>query len=199
MRINVARAITVLLACVVAMTVQLSQSYAQVQEPPMPPQQPRAPGPIVPDDDRLLMLIQTTMIALNQANATSNYTVFREMGAPGFQAANSTAKLNEIFASLRHNNIDMSAILLMQPKLLRKPTINEEGMLRVTGFFPTQPLQVNFDLAFQRVEERWLLFGISVGTSPAQPVAIEPQPAPAQTPSAPVAKPTPATPKADRQ
>jgi hypothetical protein len=150
----------------------------------------------VPDDDRLLVLIQTTLIALNQANATSNYTVFREIGAPGFQAGNSTAKLSEIFANLRNSNIDMSAILLLQPKLLRKPTIDAEGMLRITGVFPTHPFQVNFDLAFQSVEEQWRLFAISVGTSPAQPVRIEPQPAPAQTPNAspPIAKQAPSVP-----
>jgi len=207
-RIAVALVITALLAGVVAVTVQRSQAYAQMQrepqqqvaQPPPPPQRASAPGLVVPDDDRLLVLIQTTLIALNQANATSNYTVFREIGAPGFQAANSTAKLTEIFENLRHKNIDMSAILLLQPKLLRKPTIGADGMLRVTGFFPTQPLQVNFDLAFQPVEAQWRLFGISVGTSPAQPVAIEPQPLPTQTPnpSPPAAVQPPAASGADR-
>ena len=188
----IALVITALLACVVVLTAQRTQLYAQVQldpqqqvaqqaEVPKPPQQgPAAPGPVMPNDDTLLILIRTTLIALNQANATSNYTVFREIGAPGFQSANSTAKLTEIFAKLRHGNIDMSAILSIQPKLLRKPTIDASSMLRVTGFFPTQPLQVNFDLAFQSVGAQWQLFGISVGTSPAQPLVIEPQPHPSR-------------------
>jgi hypothetical protein len=201
MRIYVARVITALL---VALTVNRSQPYAQVQQNPpkqmaqqvQRPTPPRPPAPDLPDDNSLLVLIQTTLIALNQANATGNYTVFREIGAPGFQSANSTAKLTEIFANLRHSNIDMSAILLIQPKLLRKPTINEDGMLRVTGFFPMQPFQVNFDLIFQSVEAQWRVFGIAVGTSPAQPMAIAPQSVPAQTPnpSAPVAKQAPAAP-----
>jgi len=201
MRINVARVITVLLlAWIVWLIVQLSQPHAQVQlqqqvgkqtKPPTPQQGQAAPGPIVPDDDRLLVLIQTTLIALNQANATSNYTVFRELGAPSFQAGNSNAKLTEIFADLRRNNLDLSAILLIQPKLLRAPSINADGMLRVSGFFPTQPLQVNFDLAFQQVEAQWLLFGIAVRTNPAQPVAIEPVPAQKSNPS-PVAEQPPA-------
>jgi hypothetical protein len=89
---------------------------------------------------------------------------------------------------------------LLQPKLLRKPTIDAKGLLRVTGFFPTHPFQVNFDLMFQLVEAQWCLFGISVGTSRAQPVAIVPQPAPAQPPnaSAPVEKQAPDAPGRER-
>jgi hypothetical protein len=149
----------------------------------------------VPNDNSVLVLIQTTLIALNQANATSNYTVFRELGSPDFQTGNSTAKLAEIFANLRQKNIDMSAILLLKPKLLSKPMIDPEGMLRVTGFFPTHPFQVNFDLLFQPAEAQWRLFGISVGTSPAQPITVEPQPTPLQSPNAsePVPKQAPST------
>jgi hypothetical protein len=188
--------IAAVLACGAALTTHPSPLYAQGQqqpqhqEPQTPPQRP--PTPAVPDDNGVVMLIQTTLIALNQANATSNYTVFRELGSPDFQVGNSTAKLAEIFADLRQRNIDMSAILLLKPKLLSKPMINQEGMLRVTGFFPTHPFRVNFDFLFQSVEAQWRLYGISVGTSPAQPVAIEPQPAPVQSPNASATKKAPA-------
>ena len=43
-------------------------------------------------------------------------------------------------------------------------------MLRLTGYFPTRPLQINFDLIFQNVGGQWRLFGISVAT----PQAPEP-------------------------
>jgi hypothetical protein len=39
-------------------------------------------------------------------------------------------------------------------------------MLRLTGHFPTRPLQINFDLLFQNVGGQWWLFGISVATPP---------------------------------
>jgi len=37
-------------------------------------------------------------------------------------------------------------------------------MLRLTGAFPTRPLQINFDLLFQNVGGQWRLSGISVAT-----------------------------------
>jgi hypothetical protein len=186
--------------------IERSQPYAQLQQPPQqeaqrqlaqngpqpstPDQaepQPRTlatPAARVPSDDVLLMLIRSTLIALNQANATGNYTVLREMGAPGLQKANSAARLAEAFANLRHRNLDLSPILLFQPKLYRKPEITARGMLRVTGFFPTEPERVNFDLLFQLVEGRWRPFGISADTSRVQPT---PQAAPSPAESVPQA------------
>ena len=66
-------------------------------------------------------------------------------------------------------------------------------MLRLTGAFPTRPLQINFDLLFQNVGGQWRLFGISVATPqvPAQPSQAEaPKSAPSGTPpkNAPAAK-----------
>lgn len=111
------------------------------------------------------MLITSTLTALNHANLTGNYTVFRDLAAPGFQQANNAAKLGEIFSDLRKQQIDFSPIVLLDPQLRRDPEITEQGMLRLTGFFTTQPEQVNFDMLFEQVDGRWLLFGIAVDTA----------------------------------
>jgi len=141
------------------------------------------------------MMIFSTLIALNQANATGNYSVLRDMGAPGFQSANSVARIAEAFADLRGRNLDLSPILLFQPKLLRRPQLNAKGMLRVTGFFATRPDQVNFDLIFEPRDGQWKLFGLAVDTGQAKPPAASAeQPAPAQaTNPAPAAKTEPAS------
>jgi len=192
----------------IALSAQPSQPYAQLQQRPQQqvpqqqtqqtrpkPQAPTVTQTAVPNDEKLVMLITSTLIALNQANATGNYSVFRDMGAPAFQATNSPAKLAEAFANLRRRNLDLSPILFFQPKLLRKPEINARGILRVTGFFPTKPERVNFDLLFQAVQGQWRLFGIAADTSRAQPAAtapVAPQAAPAQGANHPSPQPRPA-------
>ena len=135
------------------------------------------------------MMIFSTLIALNQANATGNYSVLRDLGAPGFQT-NSVTRIADAFANLRGRNLDLSPILLFQPKLLRRPQLNAEGMLRVTGFFATRPDQVNFDLIFEPRDGQWKLFGLAVDTGQAKPPAASAeQRAPAQaTNPAPAAK-----------
>jgi hypothetical protein len=134
-----------------------------------PAAQPAKPG--VPDDLKLIILIRTALIALNQANLTGNYSVLRDIAAPSFQQANNPARLGEIFADLRVRKIDLSPITVIDPKLARAAFVNDQGMLRITGFFLMKPEQVNFDLAFQPVDGQWRLFGISVNTSQAKPPA----------------------------
>ena len=156
---------------------------------PQPSQQtkppPNARQLMVPSDDVLLILIRATLSALDQANVTGNYTVLRDMAAPGFKQANSAEKLAKVFANRR--NVDFAPILVIEPKLYRKAEITSGGMLRITGFFPTDPERINFDLFFQPVQGRWQLFGISINTVPSQRASVlevAPQAAPAQAPEA---------------
>ena len=136
------------------------------QEQPKPSPAPNGPAITVPNEQVITTLVFSTLLALNQANLTGNYTVFRELGAPGFQAANTAAKLSEIFAALRNRGLDLSPILLFQIQLQDRPKIDANGMLRVAGYFPTRPEHVNFDLLYQLVKGQWRLFGIAASTSP---------------------------------
>ena len=125
-----------------------------------------AAGSAVPDDYKLNILIRTTIIALNQANAAGNYSVLRDLAAPGFQAANTQARLAEIFAALRARKLDLSPILFFDPKLVQAPAIQPDGRLRVTGFFDTRPERVIFDLIFEQVTGDWRLFGLAIDVMP---------------------------------
>ena len=70
---------------------------------------PAAPQPAQIDRNGVLILIRSTVLELDQANKTGNYTVLRDLGAPGFQA-NTAARLVEIFASQRRDNLDLSGV-----------------------------------------------------------------------------------------
>ena len=67
----------------------------------------------MPSDDKLLILINSALLALNQANETGNYTVLRDMAAPSFQRANSPERLAQLFSNLRNRNLDLSPIRLV--------------------------------------------------------------------------------------
>lgn len=152
-----------------------------------------APDTRIPDGPVLSVLIRRTLLTLNDANLTGNYTVLRDLAAPGFQSANDAARLAVIFTNLRERKIDLSPIIYFDPKLVRAPQIDANGMLRVSGFIPTEPEQVNFDLLFQLVDGRWRLFGLAVNTSPTAATAM-PSAAPA-TPAAQPASPQSASPR----
>jgi hypothetical protein len=148
------------------------------------------PKPARIDRNGVLILVRSTLIALDQANKTGNYTVLRDLGAPAFQA-NSAARLGEIFAGLRHESLDLSGVAVLDPELTLLPQIDADGMMRMTGFFPSAPAQINFDLVYAPVNGQWRLFAITVGLGQTAPVAPAP-PAPAATaPPAPAEKPAP--------
>jgi hypothetical protein len=180
-----------LLVVALALTLSATDAWAgpAAGAPPSPKSAPQAKSvpaaskdaaaPAIPDEFKLNMLIRTTIIAVNQANKTGNYSVLRDLGSPNFQSANSMAKLTEIFGGQRKANLDLSPVLFFKPKLIRAPAIDANGMLRLTGFFATQPQQVNFDLAFEFVQGEWRHFGVRVGTRPAAAPNV-PSKAPAQ-------------------
>ena len=133
---------------------------------PRPAEQQPDAAPAMPDDVRLILMIRNAVVALNQANITGNYTVLREMGTANFQMSNTSARLAEVFATLRSRKLDLSPVMAFNPKLTSAPAFQEGQVLRLTGYFPTAPEQVQFDLAFQRAGEQWLLAGISLNVAP---------------------------------
>ena len=122
------------------------------------------------DRNGVLILVRSAMLALDQANKTGNYTVLRDLGAPGFQK-NSAAQLGEIFASQRNDQLDLGGLAVLEPQLTMLPQIEPSGMLHMAGFFPSVPTQVNFELLYAPVDRQWRLFGISVNLSQGGPQA----------------------------
>jgi hypothetical protein len=127
-----------------------------------------------------LYLVRSTLLTLNDANRTGNYTVLRELAAPDFQARNTASDLAQIFADLRRRNFDLLSVALIAPQFTSAPALVDaaSGKLRLTGFFATQPLRINFDLAFQSVGGQWRLFAISIATpdAPVEQSRLGPRP-----------------------
>ena len=102
-----------------------------------------APKPAQIDRNGVLILVRSTLLALDQANKTGNYTVLRDLGAPGFQG-NTAARLAEIFAKLRNDNLDLSGVAVIDPQLNLLPQIEANGLMRMAGFFPSVPAAGQF-------------------------------------------------------
>jgi hypothetical protein len=116
-----------------------------------------------PDRFETARLVWSTLIAVDQANQTGNYSVLRDLAAPGFQKLNDPARLAAIFAAVRETDLGLGRVVLSAPVYTEPPTILENGLYRVKGAFPARPVGVAFEILFQNVEGRWRLFGISVG------------------------------------
>ncbi len=131
---------------------------------------PASPQVVMPDAEKIVLLLRTTLITLNDAVQTGNFTVLRDLSAPGFRDANTAARLGQSFSDLASKGIDLSPTSVIAPQLSEPPGLDQkQGMLRLKGYFPGQPVQINFEMLFQAVNGRWRLFGLSVQPGPATP------------------------------
>lgn len=117
----------------------------------------------LPDTSKLTLLIQMTVAALALSNLTGDYATLSKLGTPAFQAENPPAKLMASFNEFRTKSIDISPALIFQPILVSEPKV-EGDVVRLVGFYNTQPQRIAFDLAFQASNNLWRLAAIDVRT-----------------------------------
>jgi hypothetical protein len=98
-----------------ALAVTIASGARAQQSKPEPKPAAHAPTPALIDRNGVLILIRSTLLALDQANKTGNYTVLRDLGSPGFHS-NTAARLAEIFAAQRKDNIDLSGTAVLDPQ-----------------------------------------------------------------------------------
>jgi hypothetical protein len=130
------------------------------------PKKPEAPEIVLPSAETVVILIRTTLLSLNDAMRTGNYTVLRDVASPSFREANSAGRLSQIFADVAAKNLDLAAVAILGPQLSQAPSIDQNKRLHISGYFPGNPVQLNFDLIFEPVNGQWRLFGLSVVPAP---------------------------------
>jgi hypothetical protein len=146
-----------------------AQSFAQAPSAQGSPAaaQPQA---VMPDAEKIVLLLRTTLVTLNDAIQTGNFTVLRDVGAPSFSDANSAARLSQSFLDLASKGVDLSAVTVIAPQLTEPPALDQQkGMLHLKGYFPGNPVQINFEVLYQSIGGHWRLFGLSVQPGPPTP------------------------------
>jgi hypothetical protein len=116
----------------------------------------------VPSERALEALVKTSLLSFNDANVTGNYTVLHAKLSKPFREQFSPERLAETFKEFRNKHIDIDVIAAFAPTYQPAPLVDDEGKLLVTGFFPTEPVRVNFQLDFIPSDGEWKLIRINV-------------------------------------
>ncbi len=116
----------------------------------------------LPDESTLARLVWTSMIEVDSANRTGNYSVLHALGSPDFQQQNSVDDLSQLFSTLRENRVDIGRAILLEPEYHIPPGIDEQGVLRLRGGFEFRPKAVRFDILFQNIGGGWRILAISI-------------------------------------
>jgi hypothetical protein len=178
----------------IALILGAQSAAAQQAKPPAATAQAK-PEPMKISIVALTLMIKGAVLALHQANVTGNYSVVRDMGTPVFREKFDQAALTAAFSNLRARKIDLSPALLLAPSLTKNPELNQNGELVLVGSFPTQPLQIRFELAFLQLDGMYRLAGIGVDAVP--PPASQASAAATSIGPTPASPPQPASQQAD--
>ncbi len=134
---------------VIALVLLLAAPFAQAQDR-------------VPSERALEALVKSSLLSFNDANVTGNFAVFHAKLAKPFRQQFSPERLKETFKEFGDKNIDIDIVAALKPTYTEAPSIDPEGKLLVKGFFPTEPMRVNFELDFIPSDGEWRLVRINV-------------------------------------
>ena len=170
----------------------LAQTTKPAAEVAKPSTKPR---PMI-NDLGAILLVRRLLVAFHHAAVTGNYSVLRDLGTPKFRVAYTPLSLAAATRNLRANNVRLDIASLATPVLLVRPHRDQQGRLRLYGFMPTNPEQVQFDLRYLYINKRWMIQGmrVSIGKVPpkiaaavAKRAQMKRRKARAQAPASPVA------------
>lgn len=144
-------------------TIQRSPSVGQSAE-----------KPTLPSMIELVMLARSTLVAVSQANEANDYSVLHALAGPQLRASATKEQLGEALTNLRARDIDLAPVTVIVPSFSPPPFIDDTSILRMSGVFPTEPLQVRFALSYRNISGVWRLEGLAIDTTPA-PAGPAPQ------------------------
>lgn len=115
----------------------------------------------LPSHAQMLVLIRSTLSALDQANSTGYYFVFAGLASEPFRRTNAPSAVGQAFEGYRAKGVSFSPVLVLDPVFSQPPAVRD-GELRMTGYFPSQPDQIGFDLRYRYERSQWRLSGIDM-------------------------------------
>jgi len=112
------------------------------------------------------ILIKTSMLTLNDAKLTGNYTVEHVKLAKPFRDQFSPDRLKQAFKSFADQKIDFGLIATKPPVATSESKIDSRGALLLRGYFDTRPSRVLHDLDFLPSEGEWKPIKLNVDVKP---------------------------------
>ncbi|HTT47241.1 MAG TPA: hypothetical protein VMG39_04465 [Pseudolabrys sp.] len=119
------------------------------------------PSPVLQE-----ILIKTSLLTLNDANITGNYTVLHAKLAKPFRDQFSPDRLKQAFKSFADQKIDWGLIATKPPVATSESKIDSRGALLLRGYFDTRPSRVTYDLDFLPSEGEWKPIKLNVDVKP---------------------------------
>ena len=107
-------------------------------------------------------LVNQSMMEFAIAVKAEDFSAFYAGISRMWQEQIAEEELAEIFRGFIENEIDLTPVGNLKPSFITEPFVDENGVLRLEGTYPTQPSLVYFKLSFVLEGADWRLIGINV-------------------------------------
>jgi hypothetical protein len=116
-------------------------------------------------EDAVALIHASTDIFASGVNA-GDFTALRDAAAPELKAQFSVADLDTQFKAFVDNRIDLTPLQSVAPNLSSEPSLDDDGVLRLVGYFPAEGGKVDFDYKYVFRFIGWRLISIQVNVVP---------------------------------
>jgi hypothetical protein len=121
----------------------------------------------VPPERELKDMVRDSLLAFNEAVQDKNFAGFHKHElATVFRDQKPLDKFTEAFQPFLEKGYDISNISKSEPVFDEPAKIDRNGVLAVSGSYPTKPNKVIFKLKYLQEKSAWKLLGINVHVLP---------------------------------
>lgn len=113
------------------------------------------------------VLIKASLLTLNDANLTGNYTILHAKLSKPFREQFSADRLKQSFKDFADKKADWEAVVAMSPIATKGAHIDERGALILRGYFASGSTHVIYEFDFVPSEGEWKASNLTVRLKPA--------------------------------
>lgn len=118
-------------------------------------------APTIPPESEVRQMVADSISLFAVAVNKGSFVEFHAKIADIWKQQITAEELNAAFREFIEKKIDLTRVARMEAHLDRRPALEDTGMLRVEGYFESQPV-THFNLGYLREEGEWRLASISV-------------------------------------
>lgn len=119
-------------------------------------------GATIPDQQSLIALTDESMHDFALAVNAGDFGDFHSNISALWKSQITKEGLYDIFEAFSDQGVDLTILEGMTPVFSEQPLIDDNGILRLAGYYPTQPSLTSFRLSYIYEHPEWKLFGINV-------------------------------------
>jgi hypothetical protein len=116
----------------------------------------------LPPQAEIEKLVKTSLLDFNAAIQKGDFRDFYKTISLAWQSKLAERKLQSAFQPFIDAGARLDGVVDVQPVFDPSPEINGEGLLVVSGYYPTKPFHVTFTMNFTYELPNWKLYGLTV-------------------------------------